>query len=55
MYTVKPTSKFTKDLKRIEKRGYKTELLEAVIAKLAVGEALDEKYNDHPLTIKRQI
>ena len=49
MYVVKPTGRFIKDLKRIEKRGYKIELLEAVIAKLAAGEALDERHNDHPL------
>jgi mRNA interferase YafQ len=49
MYAVKPTSKFNKDLKRIEKRGYKIELLEAVISELAEGKALEAKYNDHPL------
>ena len=27
MYTVKPTMRFSKDLKRIEKRGYKIDLL----------------------------
>ena len=49
MYTVKPTVKFQKDLKRAEKRGYKIDLLTAVIKKLAAGKALDESNNDHPL------
>jgi mRNA interferase YafQ len=49
MYTVKPTSRFSKDLKLIEKRGYKIDLLTDVIKKLAAGETLDEKYQDHSL------
>jgi len=49
MYAVKPTAKFQKDLKRAEKRGYKIELLTAVIKKLAAGEVLDASYCDHPL------
>jgi len=49
MYTVKPTSKFQKDLKRIEKRGYNLSLLTEVVALLAKGEPLPGKYLDHPL------
>ena len=49
MYTVKPTSKFQKDLKRIQRRGYDVDLLTAVIEKLAAGETLDAGYSDHPL------
>ena len=49
MYKVKPTTKFSKDLKRIEKRGYKIDLLTEVIKKLAAGKKLEEKYKDHPL------
>ena len=49
MYNIKPTTKFRRDLKLIEKRGYKIELLTEVIKKLAAGEKLDKKYNDHPL------
>jgi len=30
-YNIKPTTKFSRDLKRIEKRGYKIELLADVI------------------------
>ena len=49
-YTVRPTSRFQKDLKRIAKRGYNTELLTAVIKKLANGEPLAQKHRDHALT-----
>ena len=49
-YTIRPTSRFQKDLKRIAKRGYNTELLTAVIKKLANGELLAQKHRDHALT-----
>ncbi|KPU45911.1 mRNA interferase YafQ [Oxobacter pfennigii] len=49
MYSVRPASKFQKDLKRIQKRGYNIDLLTAVIKKLASGETLDAVYRDHPL------
>ena len=49
MYTVKPTSKFQKDLKRVQRRGYDIGLLTEVIEKLAAGETLDARFNDHPL------
>ena len=49
MLIVKPTSRFSKDLKRTEKRGYKIGLLTTVIKKLATGEVLDASYRDHPL------
>ena len=49
MYTVKPTSRFSKDLKLIDKRGYKIDLLTTVIKKLAAGETLDTSFHDHPL------
>ena len=39
-YTFKPTSKFQKDLKRIQKRGYDLSLLSDVIKKLSNGESL---------------
>ena len=42
-YTVKPTTKFSRDLKRIEKRGYKIELLTEVIKQLAAGKKLNKK------------
>ena len=49
-YLVKPTSKFQKDLKRIQKRGYDISLITDVIKKLANGEKLPEKNKDHALT-----
>ncbi len=49
-YTVKPTSRFQKDLKRIQKRGYDISLLTDIIKKLANGEPLPEKNKDHPLS-----
>lgn len=39
-YIIKPTSRFQKDLKRIQKRGYDLTLLTDVIKKLANGELL---------------
>ena len=49
MYSIRPTTKFQKDLKRIEKRGYNISLLTDVIKKLANGERLPEKNRDHVL------
>ena len=49
-YIVKPTTQFKKDFKLAMKRGLKIELLEEVIAALAMGEALPEKHKDHALT-----
>jgi len=49
-YTVKPSSTFRKDLKRIEKRGYHLALLTDVIKLLANGEDLPLKYRDHCLS-----
>lgn len=36
-YTIKPTSRFQKDLKLIQKRGYNTNKLNSVIKLLADG------------------
>ena len=49
MYNIRPTTRFQKDLKRVQKRGYNIDLLTAVIKKLAAGETLPEKNRDHPL------
>ena len=49
-YTVKPTSQFRKDYKLAMKRGRKVALLDQVIARLSLGEPLDEKNRDHALT-----
>ncbi len=48
--TVKLTTQFKKDYKLAMKRRLDIELLDAIIAKLAVGEALAEKHKDHDLT-----
>ena len=49
-YTVKYTTGFKKDYKRAIKRGMKIELLEQVVALLAMGEPLPEKNRDHDLS-----
>ena len=50
MYSVKPTTKFQKDLKRVQKRGYNISLLTDVIKKLAAGETLPPNNRDHSLS-----
>ena len=50
MYKIRPTSKFRKDLKRIQKRGYDLTLLTDIINKLTEGKPLPEKNKDHPLS-----
>ncbi|MBQ1452918.1 MAG: type II toxin-antitoxin system YafQ family toxin [Ruminococcus sp.] len=49
-YRPKPTSRFQKDLKRIQKRGYQIQLIKEVVRKLSDGETLEAKYKDHPLS-----
>ena len=49
-YTVKPTAQFRKDYKLAIKRGLKINLLENVVAALAMGETLPEKNEDHALS-----
>ena len=49
-YIVKPTTQFKKDYKLAMKRGLRMELLENVIAALAMDEPLPEKNKDHALT-----
>lgn len=41
--------KFDKDLKRMERRGADVEKFFEVVAKLASGQTLDPRYEDHPL------
>jgi len=48
-FSIKSTSKFKKDLKRVNKRGYNLELLKAVVSLLQRGEELPPEYKDHPL------
>ena len=49
-YVVRPSLKFKKDLKLIQKRGYDLNILTEVIKKLANGETLPIKNKDHNLT-----
>ena len=49
-YIIKYTTGFKKDYKRAIKRGLKIELLEQVVALLAMGEPLLEKNRDHNLS-----
>ena len=50
IHEIKPTNKFKRDLKTVQKRGYNLDLLTEVIRLLASGENLPEKNKDHPLT-----
>jgi mRNA interferase YafQ len=50
MYTIKPTTRFQKDVKRAKKRGYDLSLLTAILKLLAAGQPLPERYRDHALT-----
>ena len=50
MLTLKPTTKFKKDYKRMKKQGKDMSLLENVIDDLLAEKVLDKKYLDHPLT-----
>ena len=48
-YRIRMTSSFRKDYKRMQKRGLDMTRLNEVIAFLASGSPLDEKYHDHAL------
>ena len=49
MYAVKPTTRFQRDVRRAEKRGYNMSLLTDVVKKLAKGETLSPNFKDHDL------
>ncbi|VAW42535.1 mRNA interferase YafQ [hydrothermal vent metagenome] len=49
MRTVRYSSRFKKDLKRVKRRGADVNILQIVIKKLAHDEVLDAKYSDHAL------
>jgi mRNA interferase YafQ len=50
MYTIQTTNRFEKDFKRVHKSGQKDmQKIKALMRKLANGERLDPKHNDHPL------
>ncbi len=49
-YIVKPTNRFRKDYKLMEKRNLEISLLDEIIAKLAQGTPLPASNRDHELT-----
>lgn len=49
MYAIKTTAQFRRDLRTVKKRGYDIDLLTEVVKKIAAGETLDKRYNDHSL------
>lgn len=49
MRTVRYSSRFKKDLRRIKRRGKDVSILQVVIKKLAHDESLDAQYRDHAL------
>ena len=49
-YQIEMSTRFKKDYKLAQKRGYNMNLLKEVIEILANGEQLPAKYLDHPLT-----
>lgn len=52
MLTLRTTTKFRKDYKRMKKQGKNMTLLQTVIDDLLAEKVLDEKYLDHPLVGK---
>jgi mRNA interferase YafQ len=49
MLTIKRTSQFKRDFRKIIRQGYDTRIFFEIIDKLARQEKLEEKYNDHAL------
>ena len=49
MRTINYTNQFKKDFKLIQKQNKDLDKIKTVIAKLAAGEVLDEKFKDHAL------
>ena len=49
-YQIEMSTRFKKDYKLAQKRGYNMNLLKEVIDILANGEQLPQKYLDHPLS-----
>jgi len=48
-YKLRPTTKFQKDLKRVQRRGYNISLLTDILKMLADGRELPKKNKDHSL------
>ena len=49
MHTIRPTSLFKKDIKKVEKQGRDMEKLKVVIDTLANGKSLPSELRDHKL------
>ena len=49
MKQLSQTNQFSKDVKRMAKRGKDVEKLKTVVTHLARGEELDPRHRDHPL------
>jgi mRNA interferase YafQ len=49
MRTVRRTSQFRQDVKRVERRGKDFAVFKTVVGSLIAGQALSLKYRDHPL------
>lgn len=49
MKLIRRTSRFKKDVKRMQRRGKQFNEFKNVVRKLATGELLSAKYQDHPL------
>lgn len=49
MLDIVASNEFKRNLKQIIRRGYRIELIDDVVNKLALGERLEEKHNDHAL------
>jgi len=50
MYEIQITSRFKKELRLLEKRGYDMRRMDTVVSALAAGLPLDSKYRDHALS-----
>jgi len=50
MYEIQFTSRFKKELRLLEKRGYNMQRMDAVVNALASGNPLDKKHHDHALS-----
>lgn len=49
-YRIRPTARFQRDLKRVEKRSCNIDLLKGIVKLLAEGQPLPERNRDHPLS-----
>jgi mRNA interferase YafQ len=49
MKRVSQTTQFSRDIKRMRKRGKDLAKLRELVTQLAVGKTLDPKHHDHPL------